>query len=194
MILKQFSSQELPNSSSLRETSCNRGEETAQDQPGAENTWSKFLHSYWPQFVVIHVCLSVHKIARLQQRGASEYKDDLPLRYNIAYKFITRRGIMDHPAHPLVTAPHFTVTPADFKDPAHPPTESVLRVATPVGFGYSPLRQPQCGCIQSVFSFPAPPYSSRLIRGLLELVPLSLSLRFVYGLGKPRLLISNRCG
>ncbi len=38
MIFKKISSQELPNSSSLSETSCNRGEETAQDQPGVENT------------------------------------------------------------------------------------------------------------------------------------------------------------
>jgi hypothetical protein len=37
MIFKQFSSQELPNSSSHRETSYNSGEETAQDQPGVEN-------------------------------------------------------------------------------------------------------------------------------------------------------------
>ncbi len=45
-----FLTQELPDTFSFWETSCNSGEETAQDQPGVENTWRKFLLSYWPQF------------------------------------------------------------------------------------------------------------------------------------------------
>jgi hypothetical protein len=35
--------------------------------------------------------------------------------------------------------------------------ESVLRVATPFGFGYSLLNQPPCGSVHTVSSFPAPP-------------------------------------
>jgi hypothetical protein len=30
------------------------------------------------------------------------------------YKLVTRRGIIDHPAQQLVTAPHFTVTSTSF--------------------------------------------------------------------------------
>ncbi len=71
------------------------------------------------------------------------------------YKLVTRRGIIDHPAQPLVTAPHFTVTSTSFG-------VSTTSSNSIVGLGYSLLKQPQFGCVHSVFSFPAPPHSSRL--------------------------------
>ena len=115
------------------------------------------------------VCLSVHEIARLQRRGASNTKTTYHSAKISPYRLITRRGIMDHPAQPLIPVPHFTVTSTSF---------STTNSNSILGLGTVYLISHNLAAFILYSHSLHPPHLATSNPGSLELVPLSLSFRF----------------